>query len=74
MLMTDTRTKVQQLAAERGMAFNEFAARCLLRNLSYETAKDLWYGVQKKRGFNPTTKAIVAKIFHRPIEEVLPDD
>jgi hypothetical protein len=73
MLMTETKSRVQQIAIENGWKFNEFAARCLLRNLSYETAKDLWNGVERPRGYNAGTKLIIAKVLRRPITEVFPD-
>jgi capsid protein len=70
MLMTDATTKVQELAAELGMSFNQFAGRCLLRDLSYDTARDVWNGNTGDRGFNDRTKRIVSKILRRPVEEV----
>jgi hypothetical protein len=73
MLMTDTQTKVQQAAAELGMTFNQFAGRCLLRDLSYDTARDVWNGNTGDRGFNDRTKRIVSKILRRPINEVFDD-
>jgi hypothetical protein len=71
--MTETKSKVQQIAEESGMKFNEFAARCLLRNLSYETAKDVWYGKDRPRGYNAGTKVIIAKVLRRPVNEVFDD-
>lgn len=62
--------KVRELATETGLTFQQYAGRCLLHNLSYQTAKDVWYGVEKKRGYNRTTKAIVARILHKPVDEV----
>lgn len=75
MLMTETKTtRVQELAADLGMTFKEFAGRCLLRKLSYQTAKDVWYGVKGERGYNEGTKIIVAKVLRRPVAEVFPED
>ena len=65
--------KVQEFAAERGMVFREFAGRCLLRGLSYDTAVDVWHDKPKVRGYNHTTKTVVAKILHRPVSEVFAD-
>jgi hypothetical protein len=75
MLMTDIKqkTKVQEIAEEMGMTYKEFAGRCLLRKLSYQTAKDVWYGVKGERGYNEGTKMIVAKVLRRPVSEVFPD-
>jgi hypothetical protein len=74
MLMSDTKTRVQEIAAEQDMEFLQFAARCMLRGISHQTAKDVWYGAKKERGWNRTTKAIVAKVLRRPVSEVFPDD
>jgi hypothetical protein len=73
MLMAETKTRVQQLAADLGMTFNQFAGRCLLRDLSYDTARDVWNGNTGDRGFNDRTKRIVSKILRRPVNEVFPD-
>lgn len=62
--------KVQELAAENGLTFREYAGRCLLRGLSYQTAKDVWYKDARKRRYNLTTKTIVARILHRSVDEV----
>jgi hypothetical protein len=75
MLMAETtKTKVQEIAAEIGMSFNQFAGRCLMRDLSYETAKDIWNGVEGPRGRNSGTKLIIAKVLRRPVTEIFPDD
>jgi hypothetical protein len=75
MLMTATsqKTKVQEIAEEMGLDFKKFAARCMLRDLSYQTAKDIWGGVKGSRGYNAGTKMIVAKVLRRPASEVFPD-
>jgi hypothetical protein len=73
MLMTETKTRVQEIAAEQEIEFLQFAARCMLRGLSHQTAKDVWYGADKKRGWNTTTKTIVAKVLRRPVNEVFDD-
>lgn len=73
MLMTETKSVIRQMAEESGMKFNEFAARCLLRDLSYETAKDIWNGDERPRGYNSGTKLIIAKVLRRPVSEVFPD-
>jgi hypothetical protein len=73
MLMTEAKTRVQELAADLGMTFNQFAGRCLLRDLSYDTARDVWNGNTGDRGFNDRTKRIVSKILRRPVNEVFPD-
>ncbi len=62
--------KVSEFAAEMELPFMQFAGRCLMRNLSYQTAKDIWYKTPRKNGYNRTTKAIVARILHRPVDEV----
>jgi capsid protein len=72
-LMTDTQTKVQQLAADLGMSFHQFAGRCLLRELNYDTARAVWNGEVGPRGFNDRTKRIVSKILRRPVNEVFDD-
>jgi hypothetical protein len=75
MLMTDTKSRVQKIAAENGMSFNQFAARCLLRDLSYETARNVWYGRKVgDRGYTSGTKLIVSKVLRRPVAEVFPED
>jgi hypothetical protein len=76
MLMTETKqkTKVQEIAEALEMDFKHFAARCMLRDLSYQTAKDVWYGVKGDRGYNAGTKLIVAKVLRRPVAEIFPDD
>ncbi len=74
MLMAIKTTRVREIAKENELEFLKFAARCMLRGLSYQTAKDVWYGAKKKRGWNTTTKTIVSKILHRPDVEVFPDD
>jgi hypothetical protein len=73
MLMTDTKTKVQQVATEEGMTFNQFAGRCLLRDLNYFTALAVWNGNTGDRGFNDRTKRIVSKILRRPVNEIFDD-
>ena len=73
MLMVETKTKVQQIAEEERMTFNQFAGRCLLRDLNYSTALDVWNGNSGPRGFNDRTKRLVSKVFRRPINEVFPD-
>jgi hypothetical protein len=74
MLMTETKNRVREIAADLGMSFNRFASRCLWYDLSYETAKDIWYGVERPRGYNAGTKSIVAKVLRRPVTEVFPED
>jgi hypothetical protein len=75
MLMTDIKSRVQRIAAENGMSFNQFAARCLLRDLSYETARNVWYGRKVgDRGYTSGTKLIVSKVLRRPVAEVFPED
>lgn len=74
MLMTETTNKVQQIATENGMSFNHFAGRCLLRDLSYDTALRVWNNKGQERGFNAGTKMIVSKILKHPVIEVFPDD
>jgi hypothetical protein len=64
--------KVQEIATEERMTFNQFAGRCLLRDLSYDTARDIWNNVAGPRGFNDRTKRIVSKILKRPVEDVFP--
>jgi hypothetical protein len=71
--MIETKSKVREIAAETGMSFNQFAARCLMRDLSYETAKDIWTGVERPRGYNSGTKLIIAKVLRRPVDEIFPD-
>jgi capsid protein len=73
MLMTDTKTRIQQIAAEDGMSFHQFAGRCLLRELNYDTARAVWNGEVGPRGFNDRTKRIVSKILRRPVNEVFDD-
>lgn len=72
--MTETATKVQQIAAEEGMTFNQFAGRCLLRDLNYTTALDVWNGNSGPRGFNDRTKRLVSKVLRRPIDEIFPPE
>ncbi len=75
MLMTETKTtRVQEIAAEQDLEFLKFAARCMLRGVSYQTARDVWYGAKKRRGWNKTTMAHVARVLRRPVNEVFPDD
>jgi hypothetical protein len=75
MLMAEFKTtKVQEIAKENGLEFLQFAARCMLRGISYQTARDVWYGAKKRRGWNKTTMAHVAKALRRPVEEVFPED
>ena len=62
--------KVSEIAAKKEMGFREFAGRCMLRGLSYDTAKEAWNKAEKVRGFNETTKTIVAEILGRPIKDV----
>jgi hypothetical protein len=75
MLMVDTKSRVQKIAAGNGMSFNQFAARCLLRDLSYETARNVWYGRKVgDRGYTSGTKLIVSKVLRCPVAEVFPED
>jgi hypothetical protein len=75
MLMAELKTtRVQEIAAEQKLEFLKFAARCMLRGVSYQTARDVWYGKKKQRGWNPTTKTLVSKVLRRPVDEVFPDD
>jgi hypothetical protein len=67
-------TRVQEIADEQGLEFLKFAARCMLRGVSYQTARDVWYGAKKRRGWNPTTKALVSKVLKSPVDEVFPPD
>ena len=64
------KTVVQQLAAKKGMMFYEFAGYCLLEQLSYDTARELWYGADKVRGYNRITKKAVAAVLETSIEEI----
>jgi hypothetical protein len=74
MIMTETKTtRVKEIAKESDLDFLKFAARCMLRGLSYQTARDVWYGAKKQRGWNAPTKAIVAKVLRRPVNEVFDD-
>ena len=73
MVMTETKTtRVQEVAAEIGMSYGTFIGRCLDRNLSYDTANDVW-NKAGEQGFSKITKATVAKILRRPVDEVFPD-
>jgi hypothetical protein len=75
MLMAEMKTtRVQEIANEQGLEFLKFAARCMLRGISYQTARDVWYGAEKRRGWNKTTMAHVARVLRRPVAEVFPED
>jgi hypothetical protein len=74
MVMADLKTRVQEIAADEGITFNQFAGRCLLRDLNFDTARAVWNNDAGPRGFNDRTKRIVSKILKRPVEEVFPDD
>jgi hypothetical protein len=75
MLMTDEKTKVQEIAAELGMSYGTFIGRCLDRNLGFDTANDVWTKAGTgKQGFSKITMATVAKILRRPVAEIFPDD
>jgi hypothetical protein len=74
MLMTDTKSRVQEIAAEIGMSYGRFIGRCLDLGLSFDTADDVWKGEEGKRGFNLLTKNMVAKILRRPVAEIFPPD
>jgi hypothetical protein len=67
-----TQNKAQQIATENGMTFNQFAGRCLLRDLNYDTARAVWYNEAGPRGFNDRTKRIVSKVLRRPVDEIFP--
>jgi hypothetical protein len=73
--MTEMKTtNAREAAREIGVVdFRHFAARCMLRGLSYQTARDIWYGAKKKRGWTPHTQATVAKILRRPVSEIFDD-
>jgi hypothetical protein len=62
--------KVREIATKKEMTFRQFAGQCLLRGLSYDTAKELWNKKEKVRGFNPITKQVAAEILGRPIKDV----
>jgi hypothetical protein len=73
MLMAEMKTtKAKDAAEEIGLDFRHFAARCMLRGLSYQTARDIWYGAKKERGWNPHTQATVSKVLRRPVDEIFP--
>ncbi len=72
MVMTDTKTKVQEIAEEIGMTYGTFIGRCLDRHLSFDTANDVWTKAGTQ-GFSKITQATVAKILRRPVEDVFPD-
>jgi hypothetical protein len=74
MLMTDEKTKVQDLAEEIGMSYGVFIGRCLDKGLSFDTANDAWRGIAGKRGYNKLTQLTIARILRRPVSEVFPDD
>jgi hypothetical protein len=64
---------VQEIAKKKEMTFRQFAGQCLLRGLSYDTAKELWHKADKSRGFNPLTKQVAAEILGRPVKDVFGD-
>jgi hypothetical protein len=65
--------KVREIATKKEMTFRSFAGQCLLRGLSYDTAKELWNKAEKARGFNPITKQVAAEILGRPVKDVFGD-
>jgi hypothetical protein len=65
-----TKNKVREIATRKEMTFRQFAGQCLLRGLSYDTARQLWIDTEKVRGFNPITKQIAAEILGRPVRDV----
>jgi hypothetical protein len=65
--------KVREIAVKKEMTFRQFAGQCLLRGLSYDTAKELWNKAEKTRGFNPITKQVAAEILGRPVKDVFGD-
>ena len=74
MLMTDTINKVSEIATKKEMTFNEFAGRCLLRGLSYDTARNIWKKTPRSHGYNITTKQIVSEIVGRSVRDLFGDD
>jgi hypothetical protein len=72
MTMPDTKqlNKVSEIATKKEMTFRQFAGQCLLRGLSYDTAKNVWDNETGERGFNATTKTIVSEILGRSIKDV----
>jgi hypothetical protein len=66
----DQLNMVSEIANKKEMTFQQFAGQCLLRGLSYDTAKNVWEKAYKSRGFNATTKTIVSEILGRPVKDV----
>lgn len=66
--------RVREIAAKKEMTFKQFAGQCLLRGLSYDTARQLWLDIEKQRGFNTLTKQVAADILGRPVKDVFGDD
>lgn len=64
---------VREVAAEIGMSYEQFASQCVLKGLSVDTAKALWYKAERERGYFKTTQNIVAGILKKPVEDVFGD-
>lgn len=64
---------VREIAAEIGMPYEKFLAACIIKGLSVDTAKALWYKAERERGYFKTTQNIVADILKKPVEDVFGD-
>lgn len=69
-----TPNKVKEFATANGMVFREFAGRCLLAGLSYDTVRDAWNKKRKERGFNHTTKVTIAVVLNKDVREVFGEE
>ena len=74
MLMMATKNQVSEIAKKKEMSYEEFLGRCVARGLSIDTAKEAWSKTEKVRGFNRTTKIIVADILGRSVEDVFGEE
>lgn len=64
---------VREIAAEIGMSYEKFLSECVLKGLSVDTAKALWYKAERERGYFKTTQNIVADILKKSVSEVFGD-
>jgi hypothetical protein len=67
--MTQT-NKVSEIAKKKELSYEEFLGKCIIRGLSLDTAKAVWRRADRPRGFNKTTRLIVADILGRSVEDV----
>jgi hypothetical protein len=69
-----TKNKVSEIAKKKEISYEEFLGKCVMRGLNIDTAKAAWDQEYRTRGFNRTTKIIIADILGRDVADVFGEE